>query len=95
MQQIMFSMSGKDYILIRDGAKRFSAALTESENEILTLLLQGRSLVEISGLRDVSVNTISNQLSAIYRKTGVKSRYELIRKIHYESLSGAEHEVVS
>ena len=95
MERVFFNLSGKEYVVILGGISRYSDVLTDSESEILILLLQGKNLQEISASRGVSVNTISNQLSTIYRKSGVRSRQALLRKIHQESLSGMNNEVVS
>lgn len=95
MERVFFNLSGKEYVVIPGGISQYSDVLTDSESEILILLLQGKNLQEISASRGVSVNTISNQLSTIYRKSGVRSRQALLRKIHQESLSGMNNEVVS
>lgn len=50
------------------------SALTPSEKAICTLVLRGHTNREIARSRGTSVGTIANQLSAIYRKLGVRSR---------------------
>lgn len=51
--------------------------LTASELAIAELVLQGHATAEIARARGRSVRTIANQIAAIYRKLGVKSRREL------------------
>jgi two-component system response regulator FixJ len=52
-------------------------SLTRRERQILDLLLKGFSNKEIASRLSVSERTINNQLSALYRKTKVRSRLEL------------------
>ena len=51
--------------------------LTRRERQIVDLLLKGCSNKEIASRLSVSERTIKNQLSALYRKTKVRSRLEL------------------
>jgi DNA-binding NarL/FixJ family response regulator len=53
------------------------ASLTEAERQILSSLLQGEPNVVIARSRGTSPSTIANQVAAIYRKLGVRSRREL------------------
>jgi len=55
--------------------------LTPSERAVVTLVLRGHSNLEIARIRETSPYTVSNQLSAIYRKVGVSSRRELKAKL--------------
>jgi DNA-binding NarL/FixJ family response regulator len=65
----------------RSASYRRSAAeaggLTHRERQIVDLLLEGCSNKEIASRLSVSERTIKNQLSALYRKTKVRSRLEL------------------
>ena len=52
--------------------------LTETEREVVSLLLEGCSNQEIADARGASYRTIANQLASIYNKLGVASRTELV-----------------
>jgi DNA-binding NarL/FixJ family response regulator len=56
----------------------FFARLTPSERAVATLCLQGLSSAQIARKREVSERTVANQLAALYRKLGVRSRRELL-----------------
>lgn len=52
--------------------------LTQRENEIIKLIKDGLSNQEIAETLFISVNTARNHIYNIYKKVGVKNRYELI-----------------
>lgn len=56
-------------------------ALTPAEAEVTELLLEGRTAAEIADIRDTSPDTARNQVKAIYTKSNVNGRAQLIRKI--------------
>ncbi|HEX9060067.1 MAG TPA: helix-turn-helix transcriptional regulator [Clostridia bacterium] len=76
--------------LLEDGGKSAACSslsgfyLTSREKEIAKLLLQGMSASEISKKLQISLNTVKCHISSIYKKVGVKSRYELIATINTE-----------
>lgn len=51
--------------------------LSGREKHILTLLLVGKTNKEIADVLERDEKTVRNQLTSLYRKLGIKSRYEL------------------
>ncbi|MFO0741147.1 MAG: helix-turn-helix transcriptional regulator [Labilithrix sp.] len=54
-----------------------SVELTAAEREVLGLLREGLSNEEIAQMRSRSARTVANQVAALLRKTGTRSRAEL------------------
>lgn len=52
--------------------------LTARERQLVALLMEGCANKDIAERLGVSGQTVKNQLSALYRKTGVGSRVELV-----------------
>jgi len=61
-------------------AAKLPTSLTDAEREVTLSLLAGRSNRTIARARGTAVRTIANQVAAIYRKLGVRSRTELGRR---------------
>jgi DNA-binding NarL/FixJ family response regulator len=57
------------------------AALTPAQQAVIREVLRGASNQDIARTRGVSVRTVANQLAAVYRKLGVRSRAELARLV--------------
>ncbi|MBG6178797.1 DNA-binding NarL/FixJ family response regulator [Labrenzia sp. EL_208] len=55
--------------------------LTKAETDVSRLLIEGRTIPEISEIRRVSVATVRNQARSIHLKLDVRNRAELIRKV--------------
>lgn len=59
--------------------KQFDAwTLSESEQDIVILILKGLSFREIAELRNTRDKTVRQQASSVYRKAGVAGRSELV-----------------
>ena len=56
--------------------------MSEREIEILRVVAKGLSLVEISELLGISVNTVKTHVKRIYHKLEVKSRTEAVFEAH-------------
>jgi DNA-binding CsgD family transcriptional regulator len=61
--------------------------LTEREQQLTRLVLQGFSTMDIAGHLVISVHTVQGHLRSVFAKTGVRTRRDLVTKIffaHYE-----------
>ncbi|MDF1566475.1 MAG: helix-turn-helix transcriptional regulator [Spirochaetaceae bacterium] len=57
------------------------AGLTPRESQIAGLIAQGLTYKEIAAVLDISPNTVSNHVVTIYRKTGTRSKVEMVNAL--------------
>ena len=55
--------------------------LTDRETEVAQLVLRGLSTDELADLLSISVLTVQQHLKAVFEKTGVHSRRDLVAQI--------------
>jgi DNA-binding CsgD family transcriptional regulator len=70
------ALQGPDYSGERLLAPAYPAGLTQREVEVLRLVAQGRTNLEIAGELVISPNTVARHVSNIFGKTGVANRAE-------------------
>lgn len=58
-----------------------ASGLTQAEQEVLALLLDGHDNASIADARKTKPRTAANQIASIFRKLNVASRAELVAKL--------------
>jgi DNA-binding NarL/FixJ family response regulator len=66
--------------------------LTDREREVLTLISQGLSNLQISSQLHISSKTVGNHISNIFNKLQVVDRAQAIVKARSAGLGGADHD---
>jgi DNA-binding NarL/FixJ family response regulator len=75
-----FSIGAEDFVAVALGGapSQGLSTLSAAETGVLAELVAGRSNQAIAAARGTSVRTVTNQVSAVFRKLGVQSRAELV-----------------
>jgi DNA-binding CsgD family transcriptional regulator len=63
-------------------------SLTEAERAVLALLIAGSTNGDIAARRAVSPRTVANQVQAIFRKFGARSRSDLMARLSERPAAG-------
>ncbi len=66
--------------------------LTEREQDVTRLVLQGNSTAEIAARWRVSAQTVQQHLKSVFDKTGVRSRRELVGRIFFAFYESRVHD---
>ena len=78
-----FRAGGDEFVVVSEpivGAADL-AALTQAEREVARLVADGCSNQAIAAKRGARLQTVANQLAAVYRKLAVSSRSELVARL--------------
>jgi DNA-binding CsgD family transcriptional regulator len=89
-----FSFACGDYLVLSYPLGGWVAplGLTRAERAVVEAVLRGASNAEIARSRGTSPRTVANQLASIYEKLGVRTRYELVRRLAIQDASRAGHD---
>jgi len=84
-----FEIDGREASLVRFDIQHGPVdTFTPTELEVAGLILHGYSNREIAERRGTALNTVANQVRAVYRKLSVHSRNELAATLQGESSNG-------
>ncbi len=73
-----FRVASEDFLALTFSSTAAGlGVLTESEQQVASELLRGRSYRDIAQIRGTSPSTIANQVQSLFRKLKVRSRTEL------------------
>ncbi|HEX6245181.1 MAG TPA: helix-turn-helix transcriptional regulator [Polyangiales bacterium] len=83
LRQSAIALDAEEYWVLRYPlcAWELPGGLTAAEQEIALAILAGHSRREVARARGTSVRTVSNLLSQVFRKLGVRSRIELAARL--------------
>ena len=78
-----FVAGGQEFVVLSYSvsANELPPGLTDAERAVVAAVLDGRSNAAIATMRGTSPRTIANQVAAVFRKLGVRSRTELATKV--------------
>lgn len=78
---IAYELEPGKVLFVHPLEKRMIDGLTEAEQSVVALVLDGHDNASIAAARSRSPRTVANQLARIFRKLGVSSRAELAAKL--------------
>ena len=81
MRASHFTVGSEEYVVLSDDLVKSVQVLTPAEQTVLKLVLEARSNRDIAKQRGTSERTVANQLASIFRKTGTRSRAELVARL--------------
>ncbi len=73
----------------------FHEPLSAREEEVVALLLQGKSNKQIANTLGITTRTVEFHISHIYEKLGVSSRAEAIIKLSEKQLTVTSHKGIA
>lgn len=75
-----FEVAGEVYVLFEVALRRLEPpeSLTSAQREVVRGVLEQMSNAEIARARRTSINTVANQLHAVYQKLGISGRSQLL-----------------
>lgn len=77
-----FRFGGSRYAVVSHAIDEGALArLTAAEREVAELIARGHGNEAIARARGTSIRTVSNQVSAILRKLGASSRFEIAARL--------------
>src|SRR5262245_39956481 len=76
-------IQGEEFLVFRIPLREpeLRGELSAAEREVAALAFSGLSNADIARRRRTSARTVANQMGAIFRKLGVRSRAELARRL--------------
>jgi len=79
LRQAALAVESEEYLVLHYPLRpwQLPCVLTTAEQEIALAILAGQRRSEVARARGSSVRTVSNLLSQVFRKLGVRSRIEL------------------
>jgi DNA-binding CsgD family transcriptional regulator len=83
LRQSAIALGAEEFWVLRYPlcAWELPGGLTAAEQEIALAILAGQSRREVARARGTSIRTVSNLLSQVFRKLGVRSRIELAARV--------------
>jgi DNA-binding CsgD family transcriptional regulator len=80
----VFSVGQGEFIVATAPAPRWQRfpKVTNSEREICSFIIQGKSNTDIARIRATSIHTVENQVASLFRKLGASGRFDLLKVLY-------------